>query len=154
LWAEKDYFSFDVASRERGFVEYSDDAQFSQAMFSIAELAKDRILALRKRFATVEKVAANLDATKAPLNESPWQTFHAAIALGCAGREKRSRLRFDEIAAWTPDHDWGRVLKGDAAQMASLLQDPLSFKAAVKCRIERCRALLKMPAAKRLDVFH
>jgi hypothetical protein len=60
LWVEKDYFSFDDGYRVAPFVEYVNDDQFAPQARKLALAAREEVLKLRKRFASVQLAARYL----------------------------------------------------------------------------------------------
>lgn len=51
-WYPADHFSFDIGHREAGFVEYQSDKQFEPKVQEFAELAKAKVLEIRKQLSS------------------------------------------------------------------------------------------------------
>jgi len=148
LWNERDYFSFDVGHRARGFVAYENEAQFQPEIARQAIAARERVLEFRKQFPSIDGIAQFLK--KNAKERNPHQLLDAAIALVYVGKVKDSRAVFAKIFSQKPTYDWEKDVQNRARQLEELLNDPAAFRKRIEQAVLTTRKLLKLP--ERADV--
>jgi hypothetical protein len=136
------YLSFDLGYRVEEFHPFEDASQFEPLARALAQRAADEARALRARLPDVAAAATVLAA--AAEGDDGWPAWHAAIALGLAGRRREAAMMFDRVIALDDDRDFWRRAQREAERLQPMLDDEESFRAEIEARIDRRRRALKL----------
>ena len=142
-WYEKEYFSFDIGSRESENVDFENEEQFESEMNSLAELALKRTLELRKKLSdlkTSEKTILNYKYA----SDSLWGNYHRAIISGLSSKQKESEKYFDLILKNDYDVSWTKELKNRALGLKTELNNKTEFQKKVESIINKARKAKKL----------
>jgi hypothetical protein len=142
LWHEENPLAFSECWGERPFYEYESDAQFAAAMRTLAAQARDEILRMRDRFASLEYVASYLGTKN---SGNIWCDYHAAIAFGLLGNTRMSAERFDAVLAATHPFEWVDALKEKVRGLVPLTSSSMAFRIEIASMISRARSNAKLP---------
>jgi hypothetical protein len=142
LWHEDTPLAFSESWGQRPFYEYESDAQFSAAMRTLTAQARDEILRMRDRFASLELVASYLGARDIG---NIWCDYHAAIAFGLLGNTKMSAQRFDAVLAATHAVEWVDALKEKVRKLIPLVGSSTAFRTTIAAMIATARSKAKLP---------
>jgi hypothetical protein len=149
LWNEDSPLAFAECWGERPFCEYQSDEQFVPAMRTLALQARDEILRMRDRFASLELVASYLGGRHGNI----WCDYHAAIAFGLLGKTKMSLERFDAVVAAKHDLEWVDSLKEKVRKLVPLTSSSVAFRATIASMVSRARVKAKLPELKQDTTF-
>ncbi len=141
LWYEKDYLSFDDGGRVVPFSPVENEVQFAEAAIMLATRARDEVLGLRARFASMDQIAAHLMAASF---SSIWQNYRAAIAAVLVNDMPHAVKRFSAIANDSTAYPWAVELKERASILNVLSSDSVRFAAAINQIVEQSRVRLKI----------
>ena len=142
LWHEDNPLAFSESWGERPFHEYESDVQFCAAMRSHAALAKDEILRMRDRFASLELVASHLGARNIG---NIWCDYDAAIAFGLLGNTKMSAERFEAVLAANHAVEWVDALKEKVRKLIPLTGSSMAFRTTIASMVASARSKAKLP---------
>jgi hypothetical protein len=140
LWHEQDNLSFDYGDRVERFANYSSDVQFESEAQMLAESAKRRIQEHRVTF----KCPADVARVMSERPRTEWNSFHTAVAYGCAGDVERARWWFAHLAQSRAEFDWHRRLLHRARELDGMLSNLTEFRAAIEAAIRATRLKLKL----------
>jgi len=132
LWhpGAKSGISFDLGYRVQRHVPFRNEAQFQPQARRLADGAAEEIIRLRAMLPTITE-AASLLAKRADGNREVavssagydgWRRWHAAVALGLAGRSEAAAAMFRRIARSDDDDDWWQPVKRQAEQLHDLVR--------------------------------
>ena len=145
LWNAKDYFSFDLGSRDVPFQRFDSESSWEPIADRLALRAAELVQHYRALIGSVADLARHYE-KKSP--SAFWDQYHAAVAAGLSGNVKQAQRRFRAaISQAKPSSpEW---LKDAAARCGALnetVADLSRFRAAIQSEIEQTRALMKLPA--------
>jgi hypothetical protein len=142
LWHEDNPLAFSECWGERPFHEYESDAQFIAAMRLLASEARNEILRMRDRFASLELVASYLGGRNIG---NIWCDYHAAIAFGLLGKAQIAQERFNAVLATEHDVDWVRDLKEKVEALVPLASNTTAFRSNIASMVSSARKKAKLP---------
>jgi len=142
LWHEDHPLAFSECWGDRPFHEYESDVQFTAAMRALAAQARDEILRMRDRFASLELVASYLGSRD---TGNIWCDYHAAIAFGLLGKTRLSAERFEAVLAAKDDVEWVAALKNRVRELIALIGSLQEFRTMVASIVARARVKAKLP---------
>lgn len=144
---------FDLGYRVEGHVEFRSEAQFAPQARRLADRAAQEITRFRAMLPTITEAAVLLarradgaEVARYDLNYDGWHWWHAAVALGLAGRSDAAAVLFERVARSDDALDWWQPVKHEAQRLHELVQvDPTAFRAVIDGYIRDYRAGLKLP---------
>src|SRR5579883_336220 len=147
LWSElqKSALSFDHRDRvhDAGFAPFESTEQFRPLTKDMAQRAAREVLALRKKFPSIEAISRHLSAKP---KSSDWGFFHAAVAAGLNHDADSAHSFFRRLDALPAAFAWQRELRGEAARLVRELNDLDSFRKTVAEGIRRRRLAIGLPS--------
>ena len=149
LWYPKRGFSFDTGGRIAHFVPFESPTQFALEADRLAARASEEVWFLRSRFSSLPAIAHDL-VTK-PWGNALWPLYHGAVAAGLTGDVPTARNLFGQLLAAGAGDGWWRERHEVAARLASCLDNPGAYHAAVLALIGECRTMQRLPLD--LDCF-
>jgi hypothetical protein len=150
LWHEDNPLAFSESWGDRPFYEYESDVQFTAAMRTLVAQARDEILRMRDRFASLELVASYLGTRDIG---NIWCNYHAAIAFGLVGDAKMSAERFDAVLAAKHDVEWVATLKEKVRELIPLIGSSKEFRTTVSSMVARARVKARLNQLSRDSAF-
>lgn len=147
LWVSKGHMSFDFGGRSPEYIEYQSDEQFAPEADRLAESAASEAERLRCMITSLDATAELLLQEARALDaQNPghpgWMEFHAAIALGLAGRQLEASQMIEDLLHAEPS---GSLLHTSAERMAALIAKPSELEREVLAIIARQRDALGLP---------
>ncbi|MHB1279592.1 MAG: hypothetical protein ACYC1Q_14490 [Bacteroidia bacterium] len=142
-WYEKDYFSFDVGSRESEFFEFKNEEQFERELETLMELALKRTLDLREKFSDFIS-AENTIVNHTFPSDKLWGNYHRAIICGFNNKPEKSEQYFDFILQNQFKYPWQLKLKERAESLKRELNNVSDFRNKINEIIRRTRKLKKL----------
>lgn len=143
LWYPRRGFTFDTGGRVAEFVPFENPEQFAPAADGLAVQAAEEVRTLRSRFPSLTAIARDL--VEMPRGNALWPLYHGTVAAGLAGDARTFRGLFDRLLAEGAHDGWWRDRHDVAARLASCLDDPGAFRAAILVLVGECRAVLRLP---------
>lgn len=121
------------------FIQFDNSSQFTPLIENMAAIAAKEVLAMRERFNSIDDIQRYLYST---LHDGP-RVLDAAIASGLAGDNETSRQLFARVEQWPiQGYGWQKDLKARSSTLASMLNRPQHFKAAVLDVIQKKRQVI------------
>jgi len=153
-WYPKEYFSFDIGYREAGFVEYKSDEQFEAAALGFSELAKLKILEIRKRLLTPKTSKKFIRSSLKSKKHSLWAEFHQGMAFGVAGDTKKAESYFKKVLDNPHDTEWAIELKLFTTEVMAFLEVKEDFLTRVDEIVHMSRELKNLgPSGRKIVDF-
>ncbi|MEH1130815.1 hypothetical protein [Micromonospora sp. CPCC 206061] len=165
LWAERDYWAFDEGCRvywrddgsftsaprpgEQGWQQHVDFVsveQFARDVAPVATVAAGCVAELRTQFPDPAAVAERMTTSPArPGNTPLWRMFHGGVAAALSGDAVTGDRCLAEVMSTEMFANWQHSLAVQAADLRSLLGEPLELHGYVLETIRRTRHMLKLP---------
>ncbi len=150
LWSEKDYLSFDDPAGDRPWLDAIEGQPFVDKANILASQARDAVLELRRRHATIASCGAWLSSRPQLENHGH---FHAAVALGLSGNPTAAGRHFKAAADLRTDTPWCLELSRTCARLADIVSNRSVFVDTVSDTIQRTRRLLRLPEIEDLGSY-
>jgi hypothetical protein len=141
LWYSKDYFSFDVDYRAKGFVKYQNDMQFQVAMQPVIRLAVQRVRKYRSDFSSIGKVASYY---KRKRRKNFWDLYNAGLAFGLAGDGSNASRLLSQLISIEDGRAWVKTAQTVARRFLAVSHSKDLFRAEATAEVQRARRLLKL----------
>ena len=143
LWNPKEYFSFDLGSRELGFESFTSLSEWQQTIDRIAQLAAERVIYYRSLLASPRSLA---DYFRSHPPQDFWQMYHAGIASALADRSQDARDYLLQAAAQelADSPDWLKQAAKSCRLLLELLHTPALFSSHIIAGIQQTRLLFKL----------
>ncbi len=117
------------------------EMQFADAAVMLATRARDEVLVLRSRFASLDQIATHL---KAANFSNIWQNYHAAIAATLTNDMAHAVKRFSAVASDPTTYPWAVELKERASMLSDISNDSVRFATAINQIVEQSKVRLKI----------
>jgi hypothetical protein len=139
LWRARKGHAFNVGYRIADFLPFYSPEEFGPAVARFAAQAAQEVQRRREQFKTLQNICRYLvDHT----SENNRDIFHTAIAAGLVGDVDTARRLFQIFDAMPIRNvQWQIDLRNQNAALASQLDNPSLFRAAVVEIIQKCRLL-------------
>lgn len=144
LWHPKEYYSFDLGTREAGYVEYQSDAQFEPKVREMAEIAKAKVLEMRSRLSDLKAAKKYIVKYYAAGAGTIWQHLHCGMICALAGDTAKAAKYFNKVAADPEDRDWIIELKQFTREASNCLTSSNDFASHVCNIIKESRRIKKL----------
>ncbi|WFU06271.1 hypothetical protein QA648_24460 (plasmid) [Rhizobium sp. CB3171] len=143
LWNAKGYFSYDQGGRLGSFTKAGNTELFTEEVEKLVAFAVAEISAFRRRFSSIEAVAADLARSE---KISIWDHFHAGVSAGLVKDKSASCAEFDKVMSASAHAPWVRELQLKAENFSKAVMFQEDFQSAIEREIAKARNLLKLPA--------
>lgn len=142
-WYQKEYFSFDIGSRESEFIDFVNEKQFEIEMKSLVELALIRVLELREKLSDL-KTGTNTILNHEFTSDNLWGNYHRAIISGLNNQKEKSEQYFNLILKNKLKYDWELKLKQRVEKLIKELNNIANFQKTIDKVIEKTRNKKKL----------
>jgi hypothetical protein len=143
LWSAKGNWSFDEGGRVEAFRSFQNEEQFSEAAEHLVASAAAEVASLRKRFPSIEAVAAHLERKQ---KIDIWDHYHAALSSALVGRSAYARSQFEEVASIQAHAPWVTDIQSKAEAFSKVASSVDAVRQAVAEEVIAARASLKLPS--------
>lgn len=138
-----EHCSFDIFNREAGFVEYISDEEFEPKILELAELAKSRVLEIREKLSSPEKLKVfALDYFREI--SSLRSHFHQGMACIVTGDKHNGILYLKKMLENSEAAGWANEQKIFARNLVDLIQSGGNYHLFINNVIDESRNLKKM----------
>jgi hypothetical protein len=143
-WYEKDYFSFDVGSRETPFIEFNDEEKFQSEIEDLCKLALKKVVEYREAMKTLKSAREKICDYEFS-SDTLWGNYHKGTVSALVGDINTMEKYYLKLLDFEHNVEWANELKERTKLLLKHSSDLGKFKSEIEKIIFKTRQLKKLP---------
>jgi hypothetical protein len=146
LWYPKDYWSFDLGSREVGHIPFETEEQFTDALKPVIAHAIHRIGELRSRYSAIHSAYRHAMAYyRDSLGHPCWRQVHLGMLAALAGDVSFGASLLKSVAEQKAEFAWQEERRSWCEATLVCLESHSGIRHWIEGQIQTGRTMLKLP---------